>query len=191
MLASHRQDQGPDTPAETIERFWHRGVSVSYILSLLPRCIEASFLKEVAGKLQMGTQQQSTVIGMKHESEYGMMLRHSYYLRAAMNLAANRQQQLQKTLDGLGFAKIPTDHEDFTLVQVEAAKEIGGINTRMLLDAPREIEKYHFGPLQIALCLLYAIIEKYSELSKADQMFQDDAFDRYCLEWFLAEIGAR
>ena len=54
MLASHRQDQGPDTPAETIERFWHRGVSVSYILSLLPRCIEASFLKEVAGKLQMG-----------------------------------------------------------------------------------------------------------------------------------------
>lgn len=129
---------------------------------------------------------------MKHESEYGMMLRHSYYLRAAMNLAANRQQQLQKTLDGLGFAKIPTDHEDFTLVQVEAAKEIGGINTRMLFDAPREIEKYHFGPLQIALCLLYAIIEKYRELSKANQMFQDDAFDRYCLEnkQFVQQLSA-
>ena len=33
------------------------------------------------------------------------------------------------------------------MLQVETAQEIGGIRARMLLDAPEEIEKYHWGPL--------------------------------------------
>ena len=82
----------------------------------------------------------------------------------------------------LGFSGIPTDGEGFTQLQVEAAKEIGGIHTRTLLDAPQEIQKFHWGPLQIALCLLYAVIEKYKQLSKTNSMFQDDAIDRYCRE---------
>lgn len=79
-----------------------------------------------------------------------------------------------------GFSAIPTDREDFTRLQVETAKEIGGINTQMLLDAPQEIEKYHYGPLQIALCLFDAMITKYGLLSKAIPVFQDDTLDNYC-----------
>ena len=77
---------------------------------------------------------------------------------------------------------MPRDHETLTLLQVHAAKEIGGVNTRMLLDAPQEVLKYHFGPLQIALALLFAIIEKYRQLSKAHPVFRDDAVDQYCRE---------
>ena len=83
---------------------------------------------------------------MKYEREYGDLLRHSHLLRASMNLAHDRHQQLQRTLAVLGFSEMPTDPENITRVQVEAANEIGGIKTRMLLDATAEVEKYHFGP---------------------------------------------
>ena len=105
---------------------------------------------------------------------------HSCLLRAATNLAADRHRQLVRTLDRLGFRSIPDDRGDFTKLQVETAQEIGGIRTRMLLDAPEEIEKHHWGPLQIALCLLAGILAKYETLCRDDPTFQDDEIDAYC-----------
>ena len=64
-------------------------------------------------------------------------------------------------------------------MQVEAAQEIGGVRTRTLLDAPEEIEKYHRGPLRIALCLLAAVLAKYEGLRRDDPGFQDDGIDGY------------
>ena len=104
---------------------------------------------------------------------------HSCLLRAATNLAADRHRQLVRTLDRLGFQSIPDDSGEFTKLQVETAQEIGGIRTKMLLDAPEEIEKYHWGPLQIALCLLAGILAKYETLCRDDRSFQDDEIDAY------------
>ena len=105
---------------------------------------------------------------------------HSCLLRAATNLAADRHRQLFQTLDRLGFESIPDDSGDLTKLQVETAQEIGGIRTEMLLDAPEEIEKYHWGPLQIALCLLAGVLAKYETLRRDDRSFQDDEIDAYC-----------
>ena len=104
---------------------------------------------------------------------------HSCLLRAPTNLAANRHRQLVQTLDRLGFESIPDDSGDFTKLQVETAQEIGGIRTKMLLDAPEEIEKYHWGPLQIALCLLAGVLARYETLRRDDRSFQDDGMDAY------------
>ena len=104
---------------------------------------------------------------------------HSCLLRAVTNLAADRQRQLVRTLDRLGFQAIPDDSGDLTRLQVETAQEIGGIRTRMHLDAPEEIEKYHWGPLQIALCLLAGVLAKYEALCRDDRSFQDDGIDAY------------
>ena len=60
---------------------------------------------------------------MKYEREYGALLRHSHLLRASMNLANDRYQQLQQTFDALGFSEMPADYENITRVQVEASKE--------------------------------------------------------------------
>ena len=70
-----------------------------------------------------------------------------------MNLAADREHQLSQTSNRLGVSGGNLQEETLTRLQVETAKEIGGFQTRMLLDAPREIAKYHFAPLQIALCV--------------------------------------
>lgn len=105
---------------------------------------------------------------------------HSCLLRAATNLAADRHRQLVRTLERLGLRSIPDDSDELTKLQVETAEEIGGIRTRMLLDASEEIEKYHWGPLQIALCLLAGVLAKYEVLCKEDRSFQDDAIDAYC-----------
>ena len=104
---------------------------------------------------------------------------HSCLLRTATNLAADRHRQLVRTLDRLGFQAIPDDRADFTKVQVEAAREIGGIRTRMLLDAPEEIEKYHWGPMQIALCLLAGVLARYEAVCRDDQSFRDAGIDAY------------
>ena len=119
---------------------------------------------------------------MRYKAEFYALVQHSHFLRSSMNLARDRQQQLAKTMQELGLSSIPTDPDIFTQLQVEAAKEIGGINTRMLLDASQEVEKYHFGPLQISLAMLFAIIEKYGQLSRAYSVFRDDAVDKYCCE---------
>ena len=116
---------------------------------------------------------------MKYKREYGRLLRHSHLLRASMNLAHDRHQQLQQTLNALGFSEMPRDSESITLVQVQAANEVGGVRTRMLLDAPGEIEKYHFGPLQISLCLLSAMLDEYARLTGIDPVFSDDAIDSF------------
>ena len=96
-----------------------------------------------------------------------------------MNLAYDRHQQLEQTLVGLGFSKMPTESENITRVQVQAANDIGGIRTRMLLDASSEIEKYHFGPLQMSLCLLLAMFEEYARLTKINAVFSDDKLDAF------------
>ena len=104
---------------------------------------------------------------------------HSCLLRAVANLAADRHRQLVRTLDRLGFQAIPDDSGDLTRLQVETAQEIGGVRARMLLDASEEIEKYHWGPLQIALCLLAGVLAKYEALCRNDRSFQDDGIDAY------------
>ena len=104
---------------------------------------------------------------------------HSCLLRTAANLATDRHRQLVRTLDRLGFESIPDDSGDFTKLQVEAAQEIGVIRTKMILDAPGEIETYHWRPLQIALCLLAGILAKYETLRRDDRSFQDDEIDAY------------
>lgn len=119
---------------------------------------------------------------MKYRTEYETLLRHAYLLRSSINLANDREQQIERTMDGIGFSSIPTERDNLTLLQVQTAKEIGGVHTRMLLDAPEEILKFHWGPLQIALSLLFAIIEKYKKRSGTNPMFQDDALDQYCRE---------
>ena len=96
-----------------------------------------------------------------------------------MNLAYERHLQLQQTLDTLGFSEMPRDPKDLDQVQVHAAKEIGGIRTRMYLDAPREVEKYHFGPFQISLCLLSTIHVEYARLTGIRPVFSDDEMDRF------------
>ena len=119
---------------------------------------------------------------MKFKAEFYALVQHSHFLRSSMNLAYDRHKQLENTMQKLGLSSVPGDSETFTQLQIQAAKEIGGIKTRMLLDASQEIQRYHFGPLQIALSLLYAIIEKYRQLSRAHPVFRDDGVDQYCCE---------
>ena len=96
-----------------------------------------------------------------------------------MNLDYDRHQQLQQTLVAHGFSEMPKDREDITRVQVQAANEIGGIKTRMLLDASSEIQKYHFGPLQMSLCLLYAMLEEFLRLAGMNTVFSNDGLDAF------------
>ena len=104
---------------------------------------------------------------------------HACLLRAATHLASSRHEQLSQTLKRLDLSTIPEGLGEFTRLQVETAKEIGGIRTMMSMDAPEEIEKYHWGPFQIALCLLAVAFKRYEQLGRADQWFQDDQFDAY------------
>ena len=104
---------------------------------------------------------------------------HSCLLRAVTNLVADRHRQLVGTQDRLGIQAIPVDNGDLDKLQVETAQEIGGIRARMLLDASEEIEKYHWGALQIALCLLAGVLAKYEALCKDDASFQDTGIDGY------------
>ena len=117
---------------------------------------------------------------MMRRSDFEALLRHSRLLRASMNLAHERHQHLEQTLHGLGFSTVPRDQEAFTAMQVQAAKEIGGVEARMFLDAPQEIMKYHFGPLQVSLCLLYAMIERYRQLAQSNPTLHDESLDHFC-----------
>ena len=119
---------------------------------------------------------------MKHKDKYLAMLRHSHFLQSTVNLADYRFQHLEQTKHDLGLANTPTNEKNLEAIQLQTAKEIGGVNTRMLLDAPLEIEKYHFAPVQIACCLLYAAIEKYRKLVKVDSIFEDQSINKYCQE---------
>lgn len=116
---------------------------------------------------------------MKYQETFRRLLRHSHLLRASMNLAYDRHQQLQQTLVSLGFSEMPTDQESFTRVQMQAARSFGGIETRMLLDAPMEVMKYHYGPLQVSLCLLYAMLEEYLRLIAVSALFIDEEVDAF------------
>ena len=96
-----------------------------------------------------------------------------------MNLTHSRSQQLDRTIASFGFSEMPRDPDAVTRIQVQAAWDIGGVNTRMLLDASREMEKFHFGPLQVALCLMCALVEEYVRLTKVDPVFVDDGLDAF------------
>ena len=96
-----------------------------------------------------------------------------------MNLAYSRSQQLDRTIASLGFSEMPSDPDAVTRIQVQAARDIGGVKTRMLLDASREMEKFHFGPLQVALCLICALVDEYVRLTKVDSVFVDDGLNAF------------
>ena len=116
-------------------------------------------------------------------AEFHALVRHSYFLRVSMNLAYDRAQQLERTAHDVGFPGVPQgpdEREHLTQLQVYTAKEIGGIKTRMLLDAPQEIEKHHFGPLQVALSHLLSVLERYQRISRRRPLFQDNALGEYC-----------
>ena len=114
-------------------------------------------------------------------AKFHSLLRHLQLLTVAMNLAFNRQGQLQRTLARMGFADIPDDGDDLRRVLIEASKEFGGVRTEMLLDAPTEVMKYHFGPDQVALSLLWALVVKYRELAKTHPtVFRDPRLDDFC-----------
>lgn len=111
---------------------------------------------------------------------FDALWQHSHFLRSALTLALDRHRQLDRTLLHLGYSEMPTDDEELRTVQIETAREIGGIRTMMYLDAPHEIMKFHYGPLQVALCLLDAVIARYKKLSRDNPVFQDDQVDGYC-----------
>ena len=123
---------------------------------------------------------------------FDALWQHSHFLRSALTLASDRHEQLNRTLLRLGHSEIPTSEEAFLEVQMETAREIGGIRTMMHLDAPQEIMKFHYGPLQVALCLLDAMIARYKTLSRDKPAFQDDGLDTYCNEHpdFLQSLRA-
>ena len=73
---------------------------------------------------------------MKHSAKYDSMFRHSHYLWAAMNLAVDRDRQLDRTAQRLGVPLANLRGDELTRVQQQTAKEFGGVQARMLLDAP-------------------------------------------------------
>lgn len=112
---------------------------------------------------------------------FDSLLRQSFFLTAAMNLAANRHVQLVGTLQKMKLSQLPEDRDGFLKVQQETAKEIGGIRTTMLLDAPREIQSYHWGPLQVALSIFSAMLDFYQQAAaRHPDALRDEDLDAYC-----------
>lgn len=112
--------------------------------------------------------------------EFEVLRHHSWFLIASMNLASDRAAQLDRTMRRLGLPAMPVDREEFLRLQIETAREIGGVRTRLLLDAPQEVEKYHFGPLQIALAMLSAMLKKYRRLARDHAELRNESLDEYC-----------
>ena len=119
---------------------------------------------------------------MQFESQYWAMVKHFYYLNASLNLVFDREQQLLSTLAGQKLKEVPTDENGFTTFLKQVSQELGGVRTRMLFDAPREVMLYHFGPIQISLCLLYAVLEAYKRLIDIDPVFRFNEMDDFCRE---------
>ena len=116
----------------------------------------------------------------KLKKEYALLLDHSYYFRVALNLARHRYQELLRTAEDLGLSDKWSDSESLTSIQIQTEKELGGVSTRIPIDWQLEIQKYHFGPMQVASCLLYEILQKYQNLVKDWPVFKDENIDRYC-----------
>ena len=118
----------------------------------------------------------------KQNMEYRLLVQHSYYLRSTVNLAYDRFLKFQETIDSAKLSGTLMDDDNLMTVQIKTAKEIGGVKTKMLLDAPIEIHKYHHAPIQISYCLLYAMLEKYKYLIQHYPLFQDEKIDKYFQE---------
>lgn len=116
---------------------------------------------------------------MINESQLNTLLARSHLLRCATNLAYDRSLQLDGTLRTLGMSSMPEPEDELLRLQLQTAQEIGGIRTLMLLDASREIMMYHFGPLQVALCLLHVALEYYGELAKSGPVFRSKPVDNF------------
>ena len=115
----------------------------------------------------------------KKRREHYLLTNHSYYLRCMTNLAQIRHDELNQTIQELGLSNKNLKGDNLTSVQIATSKKIGGLRTGMLDDAPEEILKYQYGPLQIAYCLLYAMIEKHRKLVKVYPLFKDKHIDKY------------
>lgn len=117
---------------------------------------------------------------LRHRDHHWGLVLHTHLLRASMTLYADRERKLAQTAQRLGHSRIPSDRADFDRMLMETAKELGGIQTRMILDAPWEMQTHYFGPLQVALALFHAMIVRYRELFHADPVYQDAALDGFC-----------
>ena len=117
----------------------------------------------------------------KKQREHYLLRKHSRYLRCMTNLAQIRQNELDQTIQDHGLSNKVLKDDDLTSgpVRIATAKKIGGLRTGMRGDASEEIQKYHYGPLQIAYCLLYAMIEKHKKLVKVHPLFKDKHIDKY------------
>ena len=146
------------------------------------RAYRRNGVQEYKGYADAGSKKPPPRMKKRHKDIFAALCQHSHFLRSALALAADRHEQLHRTLHRLGHSEMPTGDEAFRDMQMETAKEIGGIRTMMYLDAPQETMKYHFGPLQMALCLLDAIVARYRKLARDQPVFQDDEFDIWCNE---------
>ena len=111
--------------------------------------------------------------------EHYLLMNHSHYLRCMTNLAYIRHNELNQTIQDLGLSGKALEGDNLMSIQVATAEKIGGLRTGMLGDAFEEILKYDCGPLQIAYCLLYAMIEKHRKLIKVYPLFKDKHIDKY------------
>ena len=114
-----------------------------------------------------------------HRDHHRALTRHVHLLRAAINLAQYRSRELFTMLQRLGE---PLDREKIRQVQLETAKELGGVRAKIPLDIPGEILKHYFGPLHISLALLHALIARYCELEHANPVYRDDLIDEFRLK---------
>ena len=119
---------------------------------------------------------------MNHKNNFCLLLQHSHHLRCLTDLAKDRFRDLLESYENSNNDTTRAKKEKGIKVQLQTANNLGGLQTRMLFEASREIEKFHLGPLQLSYCALYAIIEKYEKLVKQDQIYKDDGMDKYCTD---------
>ena len=119
---------------------------------------------------------------MRHGDHYWGLVLQTHLLRASMTLYVDRRRHLDQALQRLGFSQIPSDRADFDRMLMETAEDLGGVHTRMILDAPLEMEQHYYGPLKVALALFDGMIVRYRGLSRADPVYQDTALDGFCRE---------
>ncbi len=119
---------------------------------------------------------------IKQLIEYQLLLQHSFHLRSTLHIAHDRYLQFEKTIQDFEPSDALFRDDDWMKIQIQTSKELGWFSTKMLLDLPQEIKQYHFGPQQIAFCLLYAMIEKYKSIMQITPLFKDENIDKYCYE---------
>ena len=113
----------------------------------------------------------------RDRGKFDVLLRHSHFLRSSLRLTINRNQQFDQICLRLGYSEMPTGFDDMRKMEMETKKEANFIFERINLSSSYEIMKFYCGPLQIALCLAYAMKSRYNELSRNNSLFQDEKLD--------------